>query len=117
MIPEYLFLVYRYMFKTGYFANLSTQTTNIANLSNKLLDSLVFPIPPLEEQHRIQQNSMNFLALLSNSKTPFLQRNPLTSDSEKQMPGGHHYRAFVYSRHSLFAENSALQAAEQNKLP
>ena len=53
MIPEYLFLVYRYMFKTGYFANLSTQTTNIANLSNKLLDSLVFPIPPLEEQHRI----------------------------------------------------------------
>ena len=53
MIPEYLFLVYRYMFKTGYFANLSTQTTNIANLSNKLLDSLVFPIPPLEEQRRI----------------------------------------------------------------
>ena len=53
MIPEYLFLVYRYMFKTGYFANLSTQTTNIANLSYKLLDSLVFPIPPLEEQHRI----------------------------------------------------------------
>ena len=53
MIPEFLFLVYKYMFKTGYFANLSTQTTNIANLSNKLLDSLVFPIPPLEEQHRI----------------------------------------------------------------
>ena len=60
---------------------------------------------------------MNFLALLSNSKTPFLQRNPLTSDSEKQMPGGHHYRAFAYSRHSLFAENSALQVAGQNKLP
>ena len=53
VIPEYLFLVYRYMFKIGYFANLSAQTTNIANLSNKLLDSLVFPIPPLEEQRRI----------------------------------------------------------------
>lgn len=53
VIPEYLFLVYRYMFKTGYFANLSTQTTNIANLSNKLLDSLAFPIAPLAEQKRI----------------------------------------------------------------
>lgn len=53
VIPEYLFLVYRYMFKIGYFANLSAQTTNIANLSNKLLDSLVFPIAPLAEQKRI----------------------------------------------------------------
>ena len=44
LTPEYLFLIYRYMFRVGYFANLATQTTNIANLSNKLLNSLSFPV-------------------------------------------------------------------------
>ena len=53
LTPEYLFLIYRYMFRVGYFANLATQTTNIANLSNKLLNSLSFPVAPLEEQRRI----------------------------------------------------------------
>ena len=64
VIPEYLFLVYRYMFKTGYFANLSTQTTNIANLSNKLLDALAFPIPPLGEQQRLVAKLNKLLPLV-----------------------------------------------------
>ena len=51
--PEFLSLIYQYLFETGYFANIATQTTNIANLTNKKLNEIPFPIPPLAEQHRI----------------------------------------------------------------
>lgn len=44
---------FQFLFESRYFANLSTQTTNIANLSNALLSSVLFPLPPIEEQERI----------------------------------------------------------------
>lgn len=61
LLSEYLFLVYQYFFRTGFFAELSTQTTNIANISNKLLSSLLIPVPPIEEQRRIVQKFTDLL--------------------------------------------------------
>lgn len=53
ILPDYLHLVFRFLFLSGFLKTLATQTTNIANLSNKTLETLFFPLPPLEEQERI----------------------------------------------------------------
>lgn len=49
----FVYYFFQFLFESRYFANLSTQTTNIANLSNALLSSVLFPLPPIEEQERI----------------------------------------------------------------
>lgn len=49
----FVYYFFHFLFESRYFANLSTQTTNIANLSNALLSSVLFPLPPIEEQERI----------------------------------------------------------------
>lgn len=49
----FAYYVFQYYFESRYFANISSQTTNIANLSNTLLSSVLFPLPPIEEQKRI----------------------------------------------------------------
>jgi len=51
--PIFVYYFFQFLFESRYFANLSTQTTNIANLSNALLSSVLFPLPPIEEQERI----------------------------------------------------------------
>ena len=53
IISSFAYYVFRYLFESRYFANLSNQTTNIANLSNALLSSVFFPLPPIGEQERI----------------------------------------------------------------
>ena len=50
---NFVYYVFQSLFYSRYFANLSTQTTNIANLSNALLSGVLFPVPPIEEQLRI----------------------------------------------------------------
>ena len=42
-------------FHKGLFANVSTQTTNIANVNTAVLGEIEVPIPPLPEQQRIIQ--------------------------------------------------------------
>ena len=50
---RYLHTVLRTLFLGGAFAEKSTQTTNIANLSNKILYEVRIPLPPAAEQERI----------------------------------------------------------------
>ena len=50
---RYLHTVLRTLFLGGAFAEKSTQTTNIANLSNKILYGVRIPLPPAAEQERI----------------------------------------------------------------
>ncbi|WP_028821907.1 restriction endonuclease subunit S [Propionimicrobium lymphophilum] len=45
--------VIRQLFISGVFTNNATQTTNIANLSNKVLSLITVPVPPRAEQDRI----------------------------------------------------------------
>ena len=42
--PIFVYYFFQFLFESRYFANLSTQTTNIANLSNALLSSVLFPL-------------------------------------------------------------------------
>lgn len=60
----YAFYVFQALFSLRYFENLSTQTTNIANLSNTLLSNVLFPIPPICEQARIVAKIEELLPLV-----------------------------------------------------
>lgn len=53
IIPEFLLICLKYLFSKGAFYNESTQTTNIANISAKTIESLEISLPPLMEQQRI----------------------------------------------------------------
>ena len=53
IIPEFLLICLKYLFLKGAFYNESTQTTNIANISTKTIESLEISLPPLMEQQRI----------------------------------------------------------------
>lgn len=53
IIPEFLLICLKYLFLKGAFYNESTQTTNIANISTKTIESLGISLPPLMEQQRI----------------------------------------------------------------
>ena len=53
IIPEFLLICLKYLFLKGAFYNESTQTTNIANISTKIIESLEISLPPLMEQQRI----------------------------------------------------------------
>jgi type I restriction enzyme S subunit len=50
---HYLFVVIKQLFLNKFFQSVATQTTNIANLSNKKLSPILIPLPPLAEQRRI----------------------------------------------------------------
>ena len=53
MNAEYLCCGLQFLQKSGVFASYSTQTTNIANLNNTLINTTPFALPPLAEQQRI----------------------------------------------------------------
>lgn len=51
--PKYLFYFLRLQFLNGKFMEISTQTTNIANINSTTLGEIATPVPPLDEQKRI----------------------------------------------------------------
>lgn len=66
IFQEYLYLIYQYLYCSGYLAKISSQTTNIANISNKTIASLIIPLPPLPEQRRIVARLQTLLPLIEN---------------------------------------------------
>ena len=50
---RYLYFYLKYLFISSKMLSIASQTTNIANISSKSLQSLSIPLPPLEEQKRI----------------------------------------------------------------
>lgn len=60
----YAYFIFQALFTLHFFENLSTQTTNIANLSNTLLTSVLIPVPPLQEQARIVAKIEELLPLV-----------------------------------------------------
>lgn len=61
--PTYLYIIYQFLFISGIFLEKATQTTNIANISNKIINKLPVPIPPLSEQKRIEKKIKTGTAL------------------------------------------------------
>lgn len=61
---RFAFYVFQALFSLRFFENLSTQTTNIANLSNSLLSKVLLPIPPVGEQDRIVSKIEELLPLV-----------------------------------------------------
>lgn len=82
---NYLHLVFRFLFLSGFFRNLATQTTNIANLSNKILEALFFPLPPLEEQRRIVEKLGNLFSNISAIQKSMKEVSRLSESFEKQL--------------------------------
>ena len=64
LTSEFAYIIYQYLFISGKFMEIATQTTNIANISNKVLSEVVLPIPPLAEQRRIVARLNELLPLL-----------------------------------------------------
>jgi len=58
VLPEFALLVFRRHMHAGRFKRESRITTNIAHLSTARLKPIEFPVPPVDEQHRI----INFAA-------------------------------------------------------
>lgn len=61
---RFAYYVFQALFCLRYFENLSTQTTNIANLSNSLLSKVLLPLPPVGEQDRIVSKIEELLPLV-----------------------------------------------------
>ena len=64
LTSEFAYIIYQYLFISGKFMEIATQTTNIANISNKVLSEVVLPIPPLAEQRRIVAQINKLLPLV-----------------------------------------------------
>jgi type I restriction enzyme S subunit len=65
--PSYLHLYLRNLFLKGAFYKKSTQTTNIANISTRDLESLEICLPPLNEQAKIVQKVNDIINILEKS--------------------------------------------------
>ena len=61
---KYIFYFLRNCFHKRLFANISTQTTNIANVNTAVLGEIKVPIPPLSEQKRIVQKIESIFQIL-----------------------------------------------------
>ena len=61
---QYLFILLRALFSSGYLSSIASQTTNIANLSSKTLGDIEIPIPPKSEQGRIVQAVTDLFGIL-----------------------------------------------------
>ena len=66
ILPLYLFLMLKNLYLKGYYLNIATQTTNIANLNTKILSNIEVLLPPLTEQKRIINSVTNILASIEN---------------------------------------------------
>ena len=64
MDPRYLQAVLSLLQASGKLNDASTQTTNIANLSNATLNLIAVPVPPLAEQERIVKRLDEILPLI-----------------------------------------------------
>ena len=64
LASEFAYVVYQYLFVSGKFMEIATQTTNIANISNKVLAEIALPVPPLAEQRRIVARVNKLLPLV-----------------------------------------------------
>ena len=64
LASEFAYVVYQYLFVSGKFMEIATQTTNIANISNKVLAEIALPVPPLAEQRRIVARLNELLPLV-----------------------------------------------------
>ena len=65
LASEFAYVVYQYLFVSGKFMEIATQTTNIANISNKVLAEIALPVPPLAEQCRIVARLNKLLASIN----------------------------------------------------
>ena len=65
--PSYLHLYLKNLFLKGAFYKKSTQTTNIANISTRDLESLEICLPPLNEQNKIVQQVNTVVKILEKS--------------------------------------------------
>ncbi|MGI6153065.1 MAG: restriction endonuclease subunit S, partial [Christensenellaceae bacterium] len=69
LLPAYSYYTIQYLWKSGAFTSSATQTTNIANINNNILNETLFPLPPLAEQQRIVAKADELLDLCDELKT------------------------------------------------
>lgn len=72
--PYFFYLVMQYLYKTKVLQELSSQTTNIANLSGEKIKNVVVPCPPLEEQKRIASKVQELFQICDNLENHLLKR-------------------------------------------
>lgn len=60
LIPSFAFAYFQYLFYRQTFAAVARQTTSIAHLGADTFSRLYMPVPPLEEQERIQAMMVQF---------------------------------------------------------
>jgi type I restriction enzyme, S subunit len=65
---KFLYYYFRYLFLNGKIQQLATQTTNIANINAKKIQSLPMQLPPQDEQKRIVQKVERMLSKIENAK-------------------------------------------------
>ena len=85
ILPEYAYYFYQYLFLSKKFTQLASQTTNIANISNKVLCKIVIPVPPLKEQQRIVNKLQSCFAELDRIEIAFTEFHSLGLALQKQV--------------------------------
>lgn len=65
VVPEFALVVFRHYLHSRVFKAAARWTTNIATLSQGRFSSLLMPIPPLDEQHRIADEARRRLEMSS----------------------------------------------------
>ncbi len=81
----YAYFIFQALFTLHFFENLSTQTTNIANLSNTLLTSVLIPVPPLQEQARIVAKIEELLPLVEDYGKSYDRLQELNAELPKKL--------------------------------
>ncbi|WP_340002064.1 restriction endonuclease subunit S [Oceanobacillus sp. FSL K6-0127] len=65
---NFLYYYFRYLFLSGKIQQLATQTTNIANISAKKIQTLPIQLPPINEQKRIAKKVESLLSKIDEAK-------------------------------------------------
>lgn len=65
---KFLYYYFRYLFLSGKIQQLATQTTNIANINAKKIQSLPIQLPPQNEQKRIAEKVERLLGKIDEAK-------------------------------------------------
>lgn len=66
--PRFLYYYLRKLFLSGKIQKLASQTTNIANINGKKIQSLTIPLPPINEQKRIVDKVEHLLNKIDQAK-------------------------------------------------